>query len=626
LNKRFDMAISPTIFASMFRIEKILDSNVIAVEFDCKPEARDPAKQEEELKQAKKMVDALMDIHCKKAAADRTKLLQEAIKSVNQKLDAANKAYDDAVAARNKFLGKYKVIGDPKTEMDAITLRKGQQEGRLDEAKGKLQALLTEEKQLQERLKELERTEGEINAKGDPEDPDFKQRKRQAERDVTVAQQDLNKKRAQLKSKEASLPNTKKLAEDGLIEYRVLRQLENDIADLQLDVEAAAKILKLNELSLSELRPGNAKRIELLAKRRSLQTEQDIQRYLVNNYEDQLKRLTDRASELQTIVKDAGPYLSDVEGADLKKKGFGQRATDLSGRLGDVGSEIRVVGDGAVRAREFNDRTKKTFTGFVVPLLLCLAGMGAFEMSTKGWRAETMADRMDLPILARASGRGRRDGVVSLSANECRRLARRIKDALPDSGRVVLFSSLNEGVGVDRFVGEVGRFLGVGGETVLILDARIAHEQAEGMAKLIESRLDGTPPDVMPSAGESDLALAGLVQSLVFEGQKCTDFMYRTRIARVDYLPAGGPYELSDALASEPMDELLATLRQRYTLILMVGPSLSLDVDTEILAGKADGMIVVLNEPLSSYSPEVEGLVRSLREKQPSLLGSVICV
>ena len=74
-------------------------------------------------------------------------------------------------------------------------------------------------------------------------------------------------------------------------------------------------------------------------------------------------------------------------------------------------------------------------------------------------------------------------------------------------------------------------------------------------------------------------------------------------------------------LGSEP-----AALRQRYTIILLVGPAVSLVVDTEILAAYADGVILVVNEPLSSYTPAVDDLFRSLREKEVPLVGAVLCV
>src|SRR5438105_7522416 len=116
---------------------------------------------------------------------------------------------------------------------------------------------------------------------------------------------------------------------------------------------------------------------------------------------------------------------------------------------------------------------------------------------------------------------------------------------------------------------------------------------------LVERRADGQPPEVVPLDADvsgteaGGLGVAGLVQYLVFEGQDHAQFIYHTRLPGVDYMPAGGPYPVTDALASEPMAELVQTVRQEYTLLLVVGPALARSVDTEILAAYADGMIVV---------------------------------
>lgn len=102
-------------------------------------------------------------------------------------------------------------------------------------------------------------------------------------------------------------------------------------------------------------------------------------------------------------------------------------------------------------------------------------------------------------------------------------------------------------------------------------------------------------------------------------------FIWPTRIQAVDYFPAGGPYKVSDVLASQAMKDLLDTLGKTYTLILLVGPALSYTVDTEILAAYAHGIAVVLNELLRGLTPSVAQFVQSLREANAPLLGAVLC-
>jgi hypothetical protein len=179
---------------------------------------------------------------------------------------------------------------------------------------------------------------------------------------------------------------------------------------------------------------------------------------------------------------------------------------------------------------------------------------------------------------------------------------------------------------VDRLVTDLSRSFTRQGERVLILDARIANAQQDSLPALVERRADGGPLEVAAAADGEAPGLAGLAQYLVFEGQQCESFLYHTRLPEVDYLPSGGPYPITDALAAEPMADLLKTLKQRYTMILILGPAFARSMDTEILTAFVDGVVVFLNEPLGTFTAADEEFFQSLREKQAPLLGSFIAV
>jgi Mrp family chromosome partitioning ATPase len=135
--------------------------------------------------------------------------------------------------------------------------------------------------------------------------------------------------------------------------------------------------------------------------------------------------------------------------------------------------------------------------------------------------------------------------------------------------------------------------------------------------------------DVVPVSGDSTSShavMSGLVQYLVFEGQAPKKLIVPTRIPTVEYMPAGGPYPVTDALASDPMSELVQEMRRQYSLILVVGPAIARGTDTEILASYADGVVFVVNGSLSSVTPAVETFFRSLKETNVALLGSILCV
>jgi Mrp family chromosome partitioning ATPase len=71
------------------------------------------------------------------------------------------------------------------------------------------------------------------------------------------------------------------------------------------------------------------------------------------------------------------------------------------------------------------------------------------------------------------------------------------------------------------------------------------------------------------------------------------------------------------------MKELVEAIRKQYSMILMVGPSLSHGTDVEILASYVNAIVVVLNNGAKT-APGVAESLQSLKEAKAPLIGSVI--
>src|SRR5262249_4664250 len=197
-----------------------------------------------------------------------------------------------------------------------------------------------------------------------------------------------------------------------------------------------------------------------------------------------------------------------------------------------------------------------------------------------------------------------------------RALALRLRQYVPDAGGVVLFSSLQEGPEVEGLVAEVGRCLAMQDEKVLILDARLTEVQDPArVAWAAAPAADGS---------DEDGYLPGLVQYLIFEGQDPLHLARPTRVPGVEYIAAGRPCGTTDVLASQQMRDLFEAVSKKYSLILLVGPPAAQGVETEILAGYANGILIALNRPLEKLAPEVERLLQSLKEANAPLLGCVL--
>src|SRR5262249_16936511 len=158
------------------------------------------------------------------------------------------------------------------------------------------------------------------------------------------------------------------------------------------------------------------------------------------------------------------------------------------------------------------------------------------EVRTRGWQAETVAETLGLPILARSrpgrAGSDRAGKPVRLRADESRGVALRIRQYTPETGAVILLSSLNYGPVVAHLVIDLSHHFAMRNEKVLVLDARIANSSEEGLPRLIARRINPNPMEVAPaektSSGQASPGTTGLVQYLVFEGQDPARFIVPT--------------------------------------------------------------------------------------------------
>jgi len=622
LNEKFGLAIPPEVFANIFTITKPVDSSVIQVRL-----------RWDDSEDAPKLINYLMDLHRKETEAYRRKDLGDALKATTDALEDIDRKVTKAMKDRDDYLRGKAVSGNLKDKLADVN----REITRLDDlirttqyddaqAATKLKKCLEDIADLKKKQKE-----GRVNRDDDALDEDYTKSKREIELDLITLKQEFAEKQRFLKAKEDEYQVKKPLADRGVIIQTVIVELERAIKDGAEAVEATRMKIGIRTKEKNDLRPGSARLRRLLADRSALQLKETSTKHELGRFKQQWETLLKRRGDLEEVENEWLPKQREVD--VLQKEHDLRRAKkgELELRLRNVGSELEISSAAEPSVIPAVDFKKKLALGFLVPVLLCFGMMVVRDMASTAWRAETLADKLHLPVLARSPPGGRPPGqVAELSLDECRALSLRIRQFLPEDGAVVLVSSLNNGPANDPLIKGVSRYLGMRNERVLILDARIAQAEALGLGSAIEQRADGKAVEVVPgeaAAISPALGPVGLVQALVFDGQNWPEFTYHTRMAGVDYIPSGGPYPVTDVLACESMDELLKAVRQQYTIILLVSPALSRNVDTEILAAFADGMIVVLDEPLSTFSAAALQLVDSLRDAKPELLlGSVLCV
>jgi hypothetical protein len=74
-----------------------------------------------------------------------------------------------------------------------------------------------------------------------------------------------------------------------------------------------------------------------------------------------------------------------------------------------------------------------------------------------------------------------------------------------------------------------------------------------------------------------------------------------------------------------PLATTEGNLRRQYSLIVMTAPAADHPIDTDILSGYADGVLVVVNRPVGSSPSDPKCLTRSLQQGGAPLSGAVVC-
>jgi Mrp family chromosome partitioning ATPase len=258
--------------------------------------------------------------------------------------------------------------------------------------------------------------------------------------------------------------------------------------------------------------------------------------------------------------------------------------------------------------------------------------VAAFDGAVRRAAPETVAEKMGLPVLARLPvdrGASRPRQLAGGRPDRARGLALRLRQIVTDPGSIILFTPSSDGEEAQQLVCDVSRYYALRDERVLILDARIAETPSEsplaGMLPVTSVKVEGGRFNAQgtPAPENGNGVGSSLVKYFLYECDEPADLIVPTPVPAVDYMPAGGPYPTTDVFATYRMKELVEAIRKQYSMILMVGPSLSHGTDVEILASYVNAIVVVLNKGAKT-TPGVAESLQSLKEAKAPLMGSVI--
>src|SRR5262249_15357058 len=153
----------------------------------------------------------------------------------------------------------------------------------------------------------------------------------------------------------------------------------------------------------------------------------------------------------------------------------------------------------------------------------------------------------------------RKAPAVAVRGEAVQALADRITEEGVDRGGIVLFTPTTEQLRVTPAIGDLGRHLSRNGDRVLVVDARPAAETpgwagsgAPAVAASVEGSLDGRP--AAPA-----------------------DCFVPTSLDGVEYSRADLASRVSGVIAAHRFRQLVEEMRERYSVVLMVSPAVTLD-------------------------------------------------
>jgi Mrp family chromosome partitioning ATPase len=260
-----------------------------------------------------------------------------------------------------------------------------------------------------------------------------------------------------------------------------------------------------------------------------------------------------------------------------------------------------------------------------------------------------------IPCISRGTfvaGRLTRDpsSLQGVNSEAMRLLALRIQQSVHGSGSVVLFSGLNHEKSSIPMISYLAECLSRREERVLIIDACDRGDEANGRS----DKADKIYSPLWPQQADRDAAapqgagqptnghdqqthsarlpvnlqdhaepgVLGLADLLHRRELPSEEMICATSISGVDIIPCGTTRFPREGMASSRLSALFDECRQRYTIILVAGPSTTHPSDLQMLSARADAILFTV-PPSGCRAGHGEEVVRDLLDMGAPVIGIV---
>lgn len=257
-------------------------------------------------------------------------------------------------------------------------------------------------------------------------------------------------------------------------------------------------------------------------------------------------------------------------------------------------------------------RPKPTLYVLVAAVLGLCFGVGAAFLAERldtGLRsAEEVRERFGELILARMPRRGRTPAATSAFHEAFGLLRTNLAFASPDNPpKLIAVTSAREGEGKTTCVAQIAAAMAEVDSKVIVVDADF---RRPALQKAVVS---GSPSPLQPGLSNHLLGSCSLAEAI-----------HPTDTEHVELVPTGPlPPAPAAFLESHRVEPALRELTERADLVLIDCPPMAAGADASVIAGRVDGVIVVV-DLASSDERSVREVLRQLKTVRANVLGFVL--
>lgn len=571
----------------------------------------------EDSDRTRRLLDALMDQFAARFEKARIARLDADKAFAQSRLTSATKSLDSAKEELEKFQKEHDIGDDIRTDLAAAQEALREYEVSLAKLKVQTQALDSKIKSMQGARQGILDTAKSTHV----------ELLREQLEQALAKYPEGSPKRVSLAALETKIAELAAAQELSLVEWKLkFVQLAASIrSHLRLASDASVDVLSTGVLDQAEKVLA-----ERLAEEERLERERGPLDIETQQLGDPRKAASDRVDKLRNLKASFADKQQLAESAQLAFDAASRESDRISRLSNSNYQELTVFRPAELKSEGFGKWTKLLMAGVFagVALVVCLPFFVYEHFAGREDPAFEAARRFGLPILARrpqSSWMTMRGGDGSREAEDeyLRMVALRIQQSVVRPGSVMLFSSLQLGDSPTPLVARLARCLAERDERVLVIETAQSAISDKALSGLMP-KLPGEESQAGDGAEDvaTRLRLPGLSDFLSFASMDLDDLIMPSTVAGIDCVLAGSLPCPREGMATPRMTELLDRCREKYTLLLVAGPSAAQATDLEMLAARADGILFTAGGHRAGGFQGDEAM-RNLVELQAPIVGVI---